>query len=364
MQKISTYLYPNRIQLLADLASFATEFTNVYQRTVKIYQGVDNVIEFDIKNADQKRIELVTDPIITDLKLSIMDASGKALPSSPYDITPSDTVKGIAVVQIPKADLDGLSHQFLRYSVTAVKDTANIPLYADTRFGAAGTIELLTDLEPKVRPTRTYTSFTAEIDLKGQPTYRSSAIPVKFYEAVPTGSTSISVNLSGFTGSVWVEATKDTTISVESFKKSAYLNSYTFDNFTGIWESPEDGYDIGDYQYFRVSYSTPLSNGVGASFKVDIVDGVYNVSIRMGGTGYAVGSQIKVLGSTIGGTDGVNDLIISVDSVDAASTGSISSYSISSINTITWTGIAISGNATYIVTGTNITGKVDKVVVE
>ena len=31
MQKIQSYLYTNRIQLLADVAGFTTEYTNVYQ---------------------------------------------------------------------------------------------------------------------------------------------------------------------------------------------------------------------------------------------------------------------------------------------------------------------------------------------
>ncbi len=60
MQKISSYLYSNRVVLLANLAGFTVEYTNVYQRTIKIYNGIDNTIEFDIKNADQKRIDLAT----------------------------------------------------------------------------------------------------------------------------------------------------------------------------------------------------------------------------------------------------------------------------------------------------------------
>ena len=78
MQKISSYLYPNRIQLLANLASFNVEYTNVYQRTIKIYKGVDNVLEFDIKNADQKRLDLITTPLVSNLKLNLMDEIGRA----------------------------------------------------------------------------------------------------------------------------------------------------------------------------------------------------------------------------------------------------------------------------------------------
>jgi hypothetical protein len=112
-----------------------------------------------------------------------------------------------------------------------------------------------------------------------------------------------------------------------------------------------------------VSYATQLGNGIGAAFIVTQNNGSYDVLVRAGGTGYAVGSQLKVFGSVIGGTDGVNDLIITVTAVDGASTGYISSYSVSSAATISWTGNAAIGSSTFVVTGTNITGTVDKVTV-
>lgn len=360
MQKISTYLYPNRIQLLADLAGFTTEYTNVYQRTIKIYNGIDNTIEFDIKNADQKRIDLAT---LSNIELNVMDASGQGLPNSPYAVTPMDqtTLKGLATVTIPLDDLLDLSDQYFTYSVTAAKNGNDIMLYADSRFGALGKIELIGNAMPTFRDDRIYNTYTAEIDLKGIPTYHTSAIPAKFYEATPTETLSFDVALRGFTGSVWVEATKNTTINAEAFKGSQYLDSHTFTDFTGIWSSPD--MNIGQYQYFRVSYTTPTMNGVGASFKVDVASGNYSVTVRSGGTGYAVTSRIKVLGSTVGGVDGVNDLIITVTGVDASSAGFTSSYAVSSVTSITTTGTAAAGTGTYIVTGTNITGTVDSVTV-
>ena len=84
MQKILSYLYPNRTILIADLAGQLTENTVVYARTIKIYQGVDNVIQFDIQNADQKRLDLTT---FTNLQMNVFDQSGKALPTTPYNIT-------------------------------------------------------------------------------------------------------------------------------------------------------------------------------------------------------------------------------------------------------------------------------------
>jgi hypothetical protein len=370
MQKISSYLYPNRIELLADLATFTVEYVNVYQRTIKIYKGINNIIEFDIKNADQKRIPLSSYIVsnASTIKLNVMDASGNALPNSPYTIDPVLAKPGIAVVTIPSADLANLDSQFLKYSVTI----GNTLLYADSRFGAVGTIELVGDAMPIVKKDRVYDTFTAEIDLKGQPIYHSSAIPAKFYEAVPTQQLSFDIDFSGdvnqpgsgFTGSVWIEATKNHTINTEAFKGATYLQS-----FTATSDLPKIGtvsftnIPVGEYQYFRVSYATPTANGVGATFNVTTNGTDYVVDVRAGGTGYAAGAKLKVLGSLLGGVDGINDLFITVQSVDGASTGYISSYSVSSAVGVTWTGVAVSGTAQYIVTGTNITGSVDRVTV-
>jgi hypothetical protein len=360
MQKISSYLYPNRIELLADLAGFPTEWTNVYQRTVKIYNGIDNTLEFDIKNADQKRIDLST---LSNIELNVMDSSGQALANSPYTVTPLNqtTLKGLASVTIPQEDLAALSDQFLRYSVTAAKDGDDVILYADSRFGAVGTIELVGTALPVFKEDRIYKTFTAEIDLKGHPTYHSPAIPATFYEAEKTETLDFDIDLSGFTGSVWLEGTTESTIRTEAWKGAAYLSSYTFEDFTGTWSVPNQ--TIGDYKYFRISYTTPRANGVGASFSVALDSNTYNVTLRAGGTGYAVGSQIKVLGSVLGGVDGINDLILTVTGVDGVSANYPSSYSVSSISSVSVSGTAANGSATYIVTGTNITGTVDKITV-
>jgi hypothetical protein len=290
-----------------------------------------------------------------------MDYQGNALPNSPYTLAKEVALKGIATATIPAADLTGLDAQFLKYSVTQSDGTTNTIMYGDTRFGAVGTIELVGSAVPTTRAPRVFDTFTAEIDLKGMPIYHSSAIATKAYEAVPTASYAFDVDLIGFTGNVWIEGTKQQTINTEAFKVGSILRSYSFDDFTGTWQ-PTD-VSVDEYQYFRVSYTTPLASGIGASFLVTLSNNTYDVRVRAGGTGYAVGGKLKVLGSLIGGTDGINDLTITIGQVDGSTTGYISSYSVSSVNGITWTGVAANGTGTYTTTGTNLTGKVDKVTV-
>jgi len=249
MQKISTYLYPNRVQLLADLAGFTTEYTNVYQRTVKIYNGIDNTIEFDIKNADQKRIDL-TD--LTQIELHVMDAMGYALPSSPYSVSATD-IKGIATVVIPADDLEFLDSQYLQYSVTAIKDFADVMLYADSKFGAIGKMELVKSALPVIRNAKEYKTFTGEIDALGNVVNHFSAIPATFYEAVPTELLSFTINMTNFIGEVWLQATTHSTISSESFLHAPKLASRTYTAGNSLALEWTD-IAVGEYKYFRVSF--------------------------------------------------------------------------------------------------------------
>jgi hypothetical protein len=275
MQKISTYLLKNRIQLVADLAAFSTEWTIVYQRQVKIYNGIDNTLEFDIKNADQKRITLAVinegDVVeITNIELNVMDQAGYELPNSPYTLTPSATVKGIATVTIPQEDLVELEDQFLKFSVTAQKNGNDVMLYGDTRFGATGTIEIIGNAMPLIRDPKTYDDFYGAGDFNNTTiTYTSSSIPLKFREATPPTLAEIRVTLDNLDGIVWVEATKDTVIGNESFtyKGTKIANqtvvsadtTYTFLNI-----------DITGYTYLRVCYTKDPKVTTGSVTSFDI----------------------------------------------------------------------------------------------
>jgi hypothetical protein len=271
MQKIQSYLYPNRINLLADLAGFTVEYTNVYQRTVKIYQGVDNVLEFDIKNADQKRIDLTT---VSSLRMNLMDQSGNGLPNSPYTVTPNAPITGISTVVIPSSDLAGLDPQTLKYSVTAVdSEDRTIPLYADSRFSAIANIQLVGSAVPVAKKSVVFDRFSGEINFMGNVINHSSAVSTKVYEAIASQALSFFVTVSiGFVGKIYVEATKDSTISVESWAKSP--KTVIFDNSNGTptqvitnITSPE--MPIGDYNFMRVSWVYPDVWAVGPAVGSD-----------------------------------------------------------------------------------------------
>ena len=371
MQKISSYLYKNRINVFASLPSYAddtsnitVEYTKVEQRIVKIYSGIDNTIEFDVKNYDQKRIDLHT---LQSLEMNVMDASGYSLSNSPYAITVT-SARGIGSVTIPAADLSALDDQYLKFSLTA-KDSSgkDVLLYVDTYFNATGKLQLIGNAMPIIREERVYDTFIAEIDLQGMPIYHSSAIPVKFYEAESTETVNLEIQVAGFIGSIWIDATTSGTIINETFIKAgkpfgSWTNTVNNGPYTGIIPYGSN-IPIGDYQYIRVSYTTNVSNGIGANFIVTKRNNVYDVTIKSSGTGYGVGSQIKIKGSQLGGVDGINDLIITVTGINASTAGFISSYTVSGISSIQWEGTASNNAGTFLASGVNISGMVNKVIV-
>lgn len=279
MQKISSYLYSNRVQLIADVisldAAYPVEWKIVYQRPIKIYKGVDNVITLDVKNADQKRINIFGKTI----RVVVMDQAEKEIKTYTATVLDDgstvDALTGIATVTISETDLSALQPQFLKFSVFMVNaDTTKTLLYGDTKYGSHGTIELLGSVLPLTRPSQTYDDFQQSTNYQGRSdaerivTYCSSAIPVKFYEAEATTSITVNVSLTNFIGTVSVEATKNPVIGNEAFLNPAFVVSRIYDeaHMSSDTEVATFVIDVTDFTYIRVKYVN--SAGTVDSFQV------------------------------------------------------------------------------------------------
>lgn len=142
MQKISTYLYPNRIDIISSNEDpLPVEWRIVYQRTIKLYKGVHNKLTFDVKNADQKRIDIDN----RDIKFVLLDLLGQEIYTANFD----PYSKGLATVVIPDTELEDITPQFLKFSIYELINNEKYLLYGDTQFGASGKVELLDTVLPK-----------------------------------------------------------------------------------------------------------------------------------------------------------------------------------------------------------------------
>jgi hypothetical protein len=260
MQRIQVYLYPNRITLVSNLdegSAHNVEWRIVYQRTVKIYKGINNIIELEVRNNDQKRIELGT----SELKLVLMDQSQNLINTYTAQSLEDSTIVGLARITIPSADIAELDPQYLRFAVYQTNAIfENVLTYNDSQFGAIGTIQLLNGINTQTTITRKYDRWTQMTDYNNarfeeRKIYKiSEAIPTDGYRAIPITEMSFTLQANSFLGEFSLEGTNQEVIGNEAFINSKILyQAY-------IPGSPQTGpviipnIDVTDLTYIRLKY--------------------------------------------------------------------------------------------------------------
>ena len=261
MQKISSYLYPNRIQLLTNLdeesSNDQVEWRIVYQRTIKIYKGIDNVLEVDVKNNDQKRVSLAGKTV----HMVIFDqANNEVVRYTALNLQDdsSHAGKGLARITVPSTDLTDLIPQFFNFVVYMENEDATMEiLYGDSKYGARGTIELLNGVNAKPSLNKRYDNFKQETNYQTNQThtisYYSDPMPVRFYQAVPTTILKVTAYVTDFIGTISIQSTQTETFSHESFLKDPIQTQ----TFTQARNTPVifDNIDVTEVTYLRLKYT-------------------------------------------------------------------------------------------------------------
>ena len=132
-----------------------------------------------------------------------------------------------------------------------------------------------------------------------------------------------------------ISPTNDLTITVSTIGVGGTVTGFTS---SGI------GADQQTYTDKATTNVTGL--GINAEFDVTRVGTSYtDVTASVAGTGYVSGDKIRILGTDLGGTSPTNDLNITVDTVDG----------LGGITSVTFTGLADPGTATYATPATDPT---------
>jgi len=113
MQQISVYLYPNNIDVFTNVGAWTTErYRKVYQRNIKVYGGMDNRIKVQVKNADQKSLNITGSTVV--FTLVGRDTQELILEK---DCTVIDLATGKINVTITAADLLDIEAGSYQYSL-------------------------------------------------------------------------------------------------------------------------------------------------------------------------------------------------------------------------------------------------------
>lgn len=360
MQLIPVYLYPNKI-----VAYFSSSWTNerfrkVYNRNIKIFRSTDNKIDFQIKNGDQKPVDIVNKSLVFNL---FSPDSGQLLLARDCEVISNN---GRAEVTIDQQDLNDLDEGFYNYSLileqresvdsTTYRVVSNIPLYIDEQFGAVSVLEIAGDLQGSPRSTEEIKEFSyVNPRTQGDPDslyFISSIIDARPRSTNPQTLHTFQLYFTDYDGKITIQGSMskggspETWVDIGDDSVSPGGNNFRTEGESVIYKNI-----LGKWNWFRIKQTG--HQGTSASFTIEQTNlGNYVVGLRSGGSNYSVNDVLIIEGRRLGGSTPNNNLVITV--TDIGTNGAIGSF--------TYTGVSISGFKTFVLEPVETTkGTIDKI---
>ena len=143
MPLITSYLYDNKftVQIL-DYSDPTIKTRNrpVYQRPIKIYQGIDNPVVVEFKNQDQKLVNLTGYTV----QAAIQDPVNEDTVNT-YAVTFANIANGRGAFTFDSVTVSNLEQRFykLTFKTNKTSDNTERPLYADDDYGVPIDLEVL-----------------------------------------------------------------------------------------------------------------------------------------------------------------------------------------------------------------------------
>jgi len=336
MQIISVYLYPNKVKAYTNAFSNWTSerYRRVYNHNLKVYRGVDNRIDFQVRNADEK-VQTITGSVVV-FSLSNRE-TGELIVQKDCTVQSSQT--GQVYTTLSEFDMRSLeSGQYLyclHSEIRTVIDDGNYtvsnkkPMYIDSQYGVNAVLEVYGDVFGEPLASIVVDAFREDVnydDLEKEPTFISSLIEANPQLTSPQSVHTFQFNLTSFYGTIIIEASQS-----EGASPGVWIE---VDKFESADENILYKNVVGKYNWFRIKYIKQQTENL-ALFNIqqNTYTLLYSVTIGTGGSGYQVGDVITIKGNKLGGEQTTNDLIITVLAVGTVGT----------ITDISWEGVSYNG---------------------
>lgn len=353
MLQSSVYLYPNRLSVYTNLSEWnSVRFNQVYQRNLKIFNGVDNKLEFQVKNSDQKPKSISGYNFV----FNLVNPETKQLILQ-KDCTVESTSQGRLAVTLTEAELLNIESGMYNFSMTAETrqnidtDTYQVVkrevVYVDTQYDGIGVLEVQGNVKGDLIPSFEVKEFKfyAEID----PTddyYISGIIPTNSQQVTASSFHTFQLFFNQYKGRVYLEGSLD-----EGGNPQTWTTLRTLD----YAEAVDSDYVTvtGKYNFFRFRHIPNMPLLIGTFSVNQTIFFYYNVNVVNPGRGYSIGNVITVKGNKLGGETPTHDLTITITGIDGQ--GGITAF--------THTGLSYNGvqNFTVGASGSANTGTLDKI---
>lgn len=273
MQLSPVYLYSNKIDVFTNaLDSWTGGYRKVYQRNLKIFRGVDNRIDLQLRNGDQKAIEIFSDQYVM-FNLIGRGTQELILEKQGLSTDDSSASRGRVYFTLTESDLLDLEPGFYQYAIyveTRVAINADeytvsskTPLYVDSQFGVVGTIEVSGDISGRLQSSTVVDAFSRHVDIDHpapNEQYFSSII-----DANPNTSTSSSLHTfqfysTGYAGAVIIQGNIQPGSNPDTWVD---IPDTAFENGANNFDPTAEPYKnvIGKWNWFRIKH-TPTAGTI------------------------------------------------------------------------------------------------------
>jgi hypothetical protein len=322
----------------------------VYQRNLKIYRGVNNRIDIQVKNAAQKPLDITNGVFVFVL---VSRETQELLLRKVCDIRSFDN--GRIFVELTETEVRDLEPGFYQYSIVQEEHdslgdtyvvTSRKPLYFDSQYDSIGTIEVLGNVYGEPTPSQVIKEFSENVpEVFTDPNdFTSSIIDAHPETSIGSSTHTFQFYLSDYSGQIKIQGSLSDGATPHVWSDIQTYNVTDSDlKYANI---------IGKYNYFRIRH-VPLGSSNTASFVItQTILLNYNVGICVAGAGYRIGDTITIAGNRLGGELVTNDLTITVTNVSTRG----------NVTEISWTGLSYNGVKTFVLSGDSTSvGTIDKI---
>lgn len=215
MYSTIVYHYIPRQIVVINIGNSPRRYQNVYSKTLKLHKGVDNKLQFQFLNQEQKPID-VTGKEIT-MRLISYDGSMILYKKT---LTPTLALNGLAEFTISSSDLSIMNPQKCYYSLEFPDSGFDLPVFMDNDSGARGVVNIVDSILPQ----------------------RSQAQIITIPDHAPVVNSGITYVSSVFTGN-------DNPVLSMQLYYTNYLGSVSIQGSTTGTSSDTEWYDILSYSY-------------------------------------------------------------------------------------------------------------------
>ena len=231
----SVYTYTVRqIAVVLDGTS-PRKYMPVYAKPLTLNKGVDNKLQFQFLNQEQKPVDFST--LTGEISLRVLNSDGTRILLRKA-LTPVYAATGIFEFNTTAAEIEDIPPQKCYYTLEYPSGNQNLPVFVDAKAGARGDLNIVDSILPSFVP--------------------SQLVTIPTDQTLPNSSANANSNAVTYFSSVL--ETQDNPVITTSVQYSNYVGNMTIQGSTVVDSAY---YDIATYQYGNANTGDSESNTIG-----------------------------------------------------------------------------------------------------